>query len=173
MKGVVVDACVMQHFLTALISKTENDATRLVDCLSSGEGFAIDEKDKVVNQWRETCRHQVMEDWITLGIQAGYIRMVSSGPTAQHKKHLQTKLGFPYEQRHEGVYVEVAHTAPPHILVTDDIDFWEPKAKRRSAAEKARFVSGRTGGVCTYLRKKMKTQVLSVQQALSDLGCTT
>ncbi|WP_263411196.1 hypothetical protein [Terriglobus tenax] len=173
MSGVVVDACVMQRFLLALVEDRQDDVAHLFACLSEGLGFAIDSTDKMLNQWRETCKHLLMEDWIVRGIQNGYIRVVDPIRSQRHKKQLMQALGFPYQTRHEGVYVEVATASPPHLLISEDIDFWEPTAKRGSAEVKSKFISQSRGGVARYLNKEMGITVVNVSQAIAQLNCSS
>lgn len=169
--GIVVDACVMQRFIAGLISSTTNDETKLVDCIRAGKGFAVDEEQKILTQWRETCGHLVMEDWIAQGVQSGTIRAVGNRTDQRHKKALTLKEGFPYSDRHEGTYVEVAAVASPHLLVTVDIDFWEPTAKGRTSVQKQKIIDSGRGGVRRYLKRNMGVTVLTPGAALVELEC--
>jgi hypothetical protein len=87
----------------------------------------------------------------------------------QHKKHLMTKCGFPFQVRHEGIFISVAATIPPHILVGDDLDFWEPKEKGCSKQRRDEIMDSSAGTVCRYLRRKANVRVLSISQAIAEL----
>jgi hypothetical protein len=169
--GVVVDACVMQRFLVGLIGATATEETKLISCIEAGLGFVVDERHKILTQWRETCSHLVMEDWITQGVQRGTIKAVGNKTSQQHKKALVQQAGFPYSERHEGTYVEVAAVAPPHLLVTIDIDFWEPAAKGKPTKQKQKIIASGKGGVRRYLKRNMGVTVLTPGGALEVLTC--
>jgi len=171
LSGVVVDANVACEFLRFLLTEEENQVSLLFECLESSMGFAIDEGGALQHQWFESCNNIAFHGWFLERVKNGVIRVVKEGIPNQHRKHLRNNCGFPYSSRHEGKYVEVAYCASPHVLVTNDIDFWEPTAKKDDSARKEYLKKKGKGSVATYLYAELGIRVLTPTQAFSHLGC--
>jgi len=165
--GIVVDANVMSEFTQALIRDEATAARSLIDSIRVTHGFAIDKKGQIEQQWRNTCGNQYFGEWLVQALKDGAVRMVDTTPDAARRKKLHTEYGFP-RAGYEFTYVAVAVSAPPHYIVTDDIDFWEPKYKTAPAATKTATKQGRKGAVYKYLTKKMGVRVGTIEQAISD-----
>jgi hypothetical protein len=169
--GISVDSNVINLYLRAIISEETTDAAHLlVDCINRGPGFSIDEDGKMAHQWCETCNNKLFEVWFAEGIQAGTIRVVEHHLDEQHKKHLRTKLGFPYQERHEGVYIEVAAVTQEKLLISEDIDFWSPPDKKSAPERRKQIMEEGHGEVFRYLRSKVGVSVLTVDRALQRLA---
>jgi hypothetical protein len=168
--GMAVDSNVINLYLKCMIrEETADSAYKLIERISVGPGFSIDEGGKIEHQWNETCRHQLFDVWFAEGVQAGTIRMVEHFLDKKHKKHLRLKLGFPYQERHEGVYIEIAAVTAEKAIVTEDIDFWSPQDKLSSAERRRQIMGEGQGDVYKYLRKKVGVSVLTVDLALEHL----
>jgi hypothetical protein len=168
--GITVDSNVINAYLHCMINDETTDVVyRLIECISSGPGFSIDEDGKMMHQWNETCNNKLFEVWFAEGIQTGIIQAVEHMLSEQHKKHLRIKLGFPYQERHEGVYIEVAAVTPEKLLISEDIDFWSPTDKGSTPERRRQIMEGGQGAVCRYLRNKIGVCVLTVDLALRQL----
>lgn len=166
--GVSVDANVMNLFSGSLIQDEITDARTLVERIKSSHGFAIDVGGKIQHQWLETCDKTFFGQWFVEGLKAGWIRQVAAKTGEADAKKLRIGCGMP-SARHELAYIAVANVVtPPRYIVTDDIDFWEPKAKAADEKRKQEIKTRREGCVCQHLRK-MKIVVGTVAQALAEL----
>jgi hypothetical protein len=154
-----------------MIKEETTDAVhRLIERISSGPGFSIDEDGKMEHQWNETCNNKLFEVWFAEGIQAGIIRAIEHHLSEKHKKHLRIKLGFPYQERYEGVYIEVAAVTTEKLIISEDIDFWSPADKRSTPERRRQIMEGGQGEVCKYLRNKIGVGVLTVALALQQMA---
>jgi hypothetical protein len=165
--GVTVDANVMAGFTKSLISETSTDAYKIVERIKAGQGFAIDVGDLIKTQWFETCGRAVFGQWFVSQLQTGRIRMVTPLLANNHKRCLRKDCGMP--MRGEVIYVSVAAATTIRYIVTEDIDFWEPSAKRRDEKSKARIRTRREGAVCRYLSKYLEIRIGTPAMALGDL----
>jgi hypothetical protein len=168
--GISVDSNVINAYLRCLIHEETGDpAHLLIECIKTGPGFSIDEDDKIVHQWSETCKNKLFEIWLEEGIQAGNIRTVEHHLDEKHKKHLRINLGFPYRRRHEGVFIEVAAVTEERMIISEDIDFWSPRDKLSTPERRKEIMERGTGEVFRYLRTKVGVNVLTINLALDQL----
>lgn len=170
--GIVVDANVMNQFTQALINDLNNDVRFLISSIRGTHGFAVDDRGQIEQQWRNTCGHRLFGEWLVQGLKEGVVRMVTARIDEGQRKKLRIDLGFP-TGGYEGTYVAVAAAAIPHYIVTDDIDFWEPKYKKADEKKKAETKADRSGGVYKFLTKKIGVEVGTVLQAITDFGYKT
>lgn len=166
MSAITCDSCVMQRFAKYLVSGVDPQIEALVFGIATNHAFAMDAEGKMQHQWLETCGHQVFGEYLFQWLREGKISLFPVKLHEQHRKHLRTKCGFPFTERHEGVFVAVAAGAFPHILVAEDIDFWEPKEKGCAAARRAEVMRPNKGAVCRYVSKHLQVQVVTVDQAI-------
>ena len=167
--GMAVDADVMNSYLKSLIDgDIQGTVYRLIEGIKAGPGFSIDFDGKIEHQWHETCKHKLFESWFVEAIQAGAIRVVDNDLPEKHKKHLRLQLGFPYNQRFEGTYIEVAFATGEKIIISEDIDFWSPQDKRCSPERRRLLMEGRQGDVYRYLHAKVGIEVHTVAQAANE-----
>lgn len=166
--GAAVDANVMCAFTESLIRKTDTRERAVVQRLEISHGFAIDHTGQIKHQWFETCGANVFGEWFIQGLKGGKIVEVRASLDKQHKKKLQQDCGMP-TKRAEMMYVAVANVTALKYIVTNDIDFWEPKAKRQGNHEMHEQIKlKRSGAVSKYL-KSMKIRVGTPAMALTEL----
>lgn len=167
-RGVVVDSNVMNLFNQGVIEDETTDARQLVEKIEATHGFAIDAGGKIRQQWLETCDSVYFGTWFTEGLKTGRIHQVAPTISQADAKHLRITCGMP-RARFEFTYVAVANrVTQPRYIVTEDIDFWEPKAKTASHERKEAIKATRTGCVCKHLGQ-MGIAVGTVAQGLVDL----
>jgi hypothetical protein len=166
--GAAVDANIMCKFTESLIHDIETNERAVVRKLQSSHGFVIDDRGQIKHQWLETCGTNVFGEWFYQGLKTGIIREVQATLEKQHKKRLQQGCGMP-TKRAELMYVAAANVTELKYIVTDDIDFWEPKAKKRGNREKHDEIKQqRKGTVCKYLRS-LNIRVGTAAMALAEL----
>ena len=169
MSAIVCDSCVMQRYIEALIAGQVDCAIDVINCIRENHKFAMDMGRKMEHQWIETCGHQIFGEILVTWLREGRIEIFPGKLHEQHRKYLQTKCGFPFSQRHEGVFVSVAAEAFPHILVGDDLDFWEPAEKGCPGERRRKLMGNGKGSVCVYLKRELDVQVTWVEQAINLL----
>jgi hypothetical protein len=165
--GIVVDANVMNLFNQSLIKKEATGARTLVERIESTHGFVIDEGGQIEHQWLETCDKAYFGTWLVEGLKGGRIRKVVAVLEKQHRKKLRIDCGMP-TKRAELTYVAVANSVDNlKYIVTEDIDFWEPSAKKADETRKQAIKTARSGCVSKYLQT-LGIAVGTVAQGLSE-----
>jgi hypothetical protein len=166
--GVTVDANIMHAFTKSLINKDGSTDKQLVEKLEKSHGFVIDSGGKMQHQWLETCGRVVFGEWLVKGLREGIVRQVQEDLPNNHKKKLQQGCGMPVKR--EIMYVAVANATKARYIVTNDIDFWDPKSKKQgNEAQHKKIKEERRGDVCRYLAKSMDIRVGTAAMALAEL----
>ena len=164
---ITVDANVMHGFTHSLIKDVASAERQIVEHITAQHSFAIDDTGKIEHQWLETCGKSVFGEWFYSQLQKGVVKKVASKLDASHKKKLQNECGMP--MRGEIIYVAVAAVTDNRLIVTEDIDFWEPSAKLKSNEIKQKIKISGKGSVCKYLAKHLQITVATSSMALAKL----
>jgi hypothetical protein len=100
-------------------------------------------------------------------LKKGVVKKVAAELDKTHKKKLQNECGMPMKR--EIIYVAVAAVTDKRFIVTEDIDFWEPSAKKKDSAAKQKIKNSGKGAVCRYLAKNLQITVATPSIALAEL----
>src|SRR5258708_790340 len=158
----------MNVFSQNLIRNEIADTRTLIEWIETTRGFAIDAGGKIKHQWLITCDKTFFGTWFIEGLKAGRIRQVVAKLDERHSRHLRINCGMP-TAGFELTYVAVANVVDGlKYIVTDDIDFWEPSAKKKNEKTKQAIKAGRTGCVYKYTRS-IGIAVGTVSQALAEV----
>jgi hypothetical protein len=173
--GVSVDACVMVLFAKSFRPGNAEpgvaEAKALVTRIRSTIGFALDAGGKIQHQWLAGCGSKAggpFCEWFLQSVKEGRIRPVVPSLPEEHRKQLRIALGFPPGQFEE-TYIGVANVTATRYILTEDMDFFEPKHKNADAHAKCRSRDERQGGVCRYLLQRMKIRVGTIAHAECEL----
>lgn len=164
--GVTVDANVISNFSHDYLCGVDSASRIAVEQSIAKRGIVVDEAGKIQQEWFASCSKQFIEEWFVEQIKAGKIRFVKPSIEPHHRKKLKSELGFP---GNDLVYVSVCNVTETRYILTDDIDFFEPRLKSATHQSKQRAKDSRDGGVCRYLRKQMRITVGTAGHAISEL----
>lgn len=104
---------------------------------------------------RKGFGEQIFNIFFEEAVLKGKIEMVPSGGNATLRNHL-ILAGLPRKELH---YFQAAHSANAAYIVSEDIDFFEPKLKAASERSKARAKANRTGCICKLARKLIGAEI--------------
>ena len=166
--GVAVDAQIMSRFGQDMLASDQSLSGLLVERLVASHGLVIDYGGKIEHEWFTQCTHPLFREWYIQNLKLGHIRVVKGLIADEHKRALQTRLGFP-KRGYDIVYVKVANDTQKKYIVTDDLDFFDPKHKKSSHDTRERIKKQRDCGVCAYLDKRMGIKVGTPAHASVDL----
>ena len=153
MHAFVIDANAIKDFQTERVSGADG-ATLVQDCMEKifNNGFiAVDDKLLILSEWYSCCSHSAseysLEEWVLARIQEGKIKFKGIA------KSTDKSLIAMSVSRKDHKYIILSCEVRAHSLVTNDIDFHDPAAKKKSAATKAKIKKSKAGPVCKHLRK--------------------
>jgi hypothetical protein len=106
-----------------------------------------------------------LRDWIADRMQEGKIQIIAYPKNTPLNKTL-SKFGMELSDR---IYVFVAVADRSKMIVTDDIDFHNPKMKNAAGQKKAALKAAKSGPVCNYLRQNHGIKVGHLTEVQSSI----
>ena len=166
--GVAVDAQIMSRFGQDMLANNQSLSGLLVERLVANHGLAIDYDKKIEHEWFTQCAHALFKEWYIQNLKLGRIRMVKGSISEEHKRALHIRFGFPM-RGFDIVYIKVANDTQKKYIISEDLDFFDPKHKKSSHDTREKIKEQRNCGVCAYLKKRMGITVGTPIHASVDL----
>lgn len=105
--------------------------------------------------------------WISEKEKAGKIKRIKPYPLKKTDiKPLLNKYGFP---RNDILYINLANSIPKRYIISEDMDFYDPKSKNVCQKTKTKIINDRAGKLCKYLKKEFKIIVANIYNANNEL----
>lgn len=171
----VIDANVVCGYYKEAILGKANDltgpVTPIFDRLGNEDTAYIDEGGQVESEWRRVVENEWFEIWFTDSIRDGLIKRIGV-ETCRDLFVKLTVLGFPAsrDRWHIRVAKKVAESTNLCVLLTEDLDFYDPKKKLGSSKTRTSILLGEAGPVSAHLRRH---EGIVVSCAVNYLGhCT-
>jgi hypothetical protein len=165
--GTVVDANSIALFQYERIANAPGVATAAINHIFSVGHVAMDDQNFIREQWHQTAAGSAagmnLLDWIADRMQENKIRIVSYRKNTQ----LNKKLSSFQLDLSDRIYVFVAVADGSEMIVTEDIDFHDPKMKKVSAERKAEIKKSKCGPVCKFLLEEYKISILDISEVYS------
>lgn len=160
----VIDTNVLKCFFEEKVSDKEGEFTAAVTAIMTKGVVAIDEEGQAEQEYYDCCRPPSVGlsliDWVTLQLNNGAFRVFEMDKSV--RKELR-KLGVPHKD-HKWVFI--AKGAGADLIVSEDIDLFDPKAKKWSEKKKAQLRKDSGGSVAIHLRKKHGIKVCCCEGAV-------
>ena len=156
---VVVDANILASYyketVLGLGTECSHPTNDLFARLGSEDVAFLDEKGMVEGEWRLKADPDWFDAWLAERMTVGDIVVTSVSTCTQLLRKLRIDHGFPATGRDKW-YVCLARTRVEDTgervaIITEDVDFFEPKAKGNSKT-RAKFLAKGKGGVAKALR---------------------
>jgi len=167
----VIDAQMISNFIKEF-GDDSNDLTILINEITLKIGIVLD--DIIEQEWRNTAGNQIFEIWFSQCIAENQIKYIErSIVEIQYLKKLVTKYGFPKKKSRDIHYIKCANCTDVRYILTDDIDFYDPKHKESSYKVKEMIKTNRNGQLNNYLRRKLRIIVGRIEHCRNDFSCLT
>lgn len=148
MEGVVIDANVLKRVLAetgAMAEEEKGPLEILLDQIIDRYGLAINRF--IQQEWQNTCGEQYITIRLAELAKAGKVQDLPTDGSNQVRGRLQKECGLPQSSR-DYTYIDCARRIWPFYLLTEDIDLFDPRQKRGTAAAKKRARRDRQGALC-------------------------
>jgi hypothetical protein len=166
----IIDANAIKEFQDERANGISDNVQKSVDYILSIGSLALDEGDQILTEWHSCSSHaastMALEAWVDTQMQKGKIKIF----TVKNCKILRKKmisLGMPAK---DIKYVQLAKICSAHSLITNDIDFHDPKKKKATVFVKDRLKANKNGTVCKYLQKDLSLNVISWSEVYSIIN---
>jgi hypothetical protein len=131
--------------------------TDLIQRLGRQDRAFLDETGRIEQEYRDVVDPEWFEAWLGDRLANGDFVIVAAQACPELIRLLITKFGFPRKggDRH---YVALARAIveakqEPVALLSEDLDFYDPKAKQGSSKRRAKLLNTCGGPVARYLTK--------------------
>jgi hypothetical protein len=158
----------MSRFGQDMLASEQSLSGLLVERIVTKHGLAIDYGGKIAHEWFTQCPNSLFKEWYAQNLKLGRIRMVKGSITVEHKRALQVKLGFP-KRGYDLIYVKVANDTQIKYIISEDLDFYDPKHKLSNHEKWEKLKRERNCAVCFYLKTRMNITVGTPVHADAEL----
>lgn len=151
MNPIVVDTNCMAYFQKERLDEHFGEYSRLIDEVCSKGHISLDVKGKIKQEYADTCSPGAVGlnllDWLADMATKGIVREYEE---ASDLKQKCDKCGLPSK---DYKWVGTAIGAEAKLIVSEDIDLFEPKAKTWKAARKEQIKANSEGSMAKLLKK--------------------
>jgi hypothetical protein len=158
----IIDSNVFAAYYRASVLGTqpdiEGDPIALFDSLGGSDFGFLDSDGMIVGEWRKRAEKDAewFDEWLAGLLVDGYLMEIGIDTCLVLLRKLWGDCGFPKQSRDKW-YVRAAHTQSQTsgqiaAIVTEDVDFFEPAAKK-DPKKRARHLKSGNGKVAKLLRK--------------------
>lgn len=165
--SVVVDANVFKGFFQISVIGLKSELSADPTPLFLGEyRIALDDGGKIEAEWEGVVEREWFRAWIIDAYDQGLVSNYSPIVCALTKREL-VKLGFPRDSK-DIWYVRTAMAIAPHVnLVSEDMDFYDPKKKALSGSARKKVLLSKGSPVRRFLDKERDISVSCVEEFLT------
>ena len=150
--GMTVDSNVISAYIPEYI-REQGEVFETIETILGKIGIALTRT--IEWEWKSTCPGLVLVEWLTDQIKKGRIVYVTEEKVPRNvMTTLIQKYGFPVKSR-DRRYISCAYGTDTKYILSEDIDFFDPKAKCASEKMKRRVKTLRGGALCKYLKKEL------------------
>jgi hypothetical protein len=135
-KGTVIDANCWAKYCDDILHRAEGEGFRVFEKAKTKGAILLDGGDLIATQYKQTSGQTVFETFFNEGVVTGAIKLVKAEANAELRKKL-VQLGVP---KYEHIFFKTAISGQASYLVSEDIDFFDPRLKlaQENAKEAAR-----------------------------------
>lgn len=153
-----VDANAIALFQKERISRQEGEGAAAVNAITSENCIALDATNLCLQEWLNAASGSfpfALQDWINDMIATGKIRLYPLAPNDCRKRLLS--YGLPQDDHK---WVRLALGCRGNVIVTGDVDFFDPAKKKHSAEVKLKIRSSGRGSCSKALLKDFAVEVV-------------
>lgn len=158
----VVDANVMNLFQSERFKGETGPASESLDLMTLHSFIVLDAGGHCQDEWIACAGGKppiALEDWIADMFVRQKIQLVPMISDSMHQE--LTGHGIP---KKDHKWVRLARSSSADVIVTEDIDLFDPTKKNAcTAPAKAKIKSSRKGPVAKFLRKAYKIDVICIE----------
>lgn len=167
----VVDANILKAFYEKTVLEIEGSLTACPEEVIEGlEYIYLDDGGQIEHEWRSLVDPEWFESWLSNEMAIGNIGLLQVDNHAATCKKIY-KIGFPRGSK-DIWYVRTAKQvsisqAKPSVLITEDIDFFDPTKKGTSGEARIRVLKSKNSKLKKLLYKEEDISVLCLCEYLA------
>lgn len=165
MRPFAIDANAIASFQQERITKSDGDAVGAIRAILTSDCIALDIEKLCYQEWINVAGGSVpfaLTDWISDLLATGKVRFYNLSPNDCRKPLL--KLGLPPDDHK---WVRLAIGSGGKVLVTGDVDFFDPSKKSSSAKVKDKVRKSGKGPCCKALKRDFGIQIIDTSATVA------
>ncbi|RLC00681.1 MAG: hypothetical protein DRI57_31995 [Deltaproteobacteria bacterium] len=170
---IIIDANIINGYFQETVLELDSQLTAnpspIFDRLGDDHALFLDDGGHIEHEWGEVVEREWFEAWYADILKDGKAQLIRARTYPEIRKRLRN-LGFP-DKGGDIWYVRIAKTVSERYgnsnLITEDMDFFDPKKKRSQARMK--ILQSKVAPVAKYLRKKENVIVACVKAYIASL----
>lgn len=174
----VIDAQIFQQYFAcsqrSAACGLTCDPSFLFDLASEQLLLFLDEGEIIEHEWRNVVDRLWFDTWLAGEFARGKIRTIAVPPNGKLRRELLA-LGFPVRRSRDIWYVRtaceakvLAGTTEEMTLVSEDLDFYEPREKGAAHKRRMKILLASGGAVSKHLRREYQVLVACVATLLNQ-----
>lgn len=171
---IVIDAHIIASYYQESVGCADSKLTDATEAIFERVGVLdriyLDDGEQIENEWRRMADPEWFEAWYASLLASDAALLVPVAGCSDLRKKLEGH-GFPRGSR-DFWYVRtakaVAEVFAEAILLTEDMDFYEPSKKGVSGKQRENILRCSGGQIAKHLRKKEKIRVTCVASHLNS-----
>ncbi len=150
-----LDANCFKGYVDCLLDVGDKKYAEAVDCVFSVGKFASDSGELFIQEWKQTTGgsyNPFVNDLIAAWLAEGKIELLEFKTNQWTKKKL-SELGVP---KIDARIIDFCSGADVSFIISEDIDLFEPKAKKSDSKRMQSIKCNGTGDVAKFAKKNLK-----------------
>lgn len=168
-KPTVIDANCLNYFQNERILDTRGPVSVAIDLVFQFGHIAIDDEYQAIQEYVDCAEGPAalnLGDWI-----ADQMATQKIIPYQMHKdQNLRKHLRLVGLQRKDHKWIFIAIGAGSELIITNDVDLFQPDGKSKTAGAQEKIKRCRQGSLCKELRKRYGIH-LSIPEGVDDFLC--
>lgn len=152
-KGTVVDTCALFKCFNDLLLDDSSDGALFLSAVFDRGFLAIDSEGRAMQEYEDTAKPGALREGLTTWIadQALHGRVLAFEIDHSQNKAIR-ELGLP---KKDWKWIGIAIGSGSKIIVTEDIDLFDPTEKGCGAKRREAIMSGSSGKLAHFCKKKL------------------
>ena len=155
--GVVADTNMMKYYYDDVIHEENSFQKHLIDRICGSCGFVIDHQ--IEFEYISKIHTFGFRDWLGTKMWEGKIDIINERNetklSPRNKNYIHQNLGLPRNNSKDIHFIMCANHTTIKIILTNDIDFFDPRMKEASSITKDRIKNERQGQLCHFLEREL------------------
>ena len=155
--GIVADTNIIKYYYDDVSHDEFNFQRKLIDSICDNCGFVINEQ--IYWEYELKITTFGFKDWLGTMMWEGkidYINERSETKLSPHNKNIiHDKFGLPRNNSKDIHFIICANHTTIKYIITNDIDFFDPKKKEVNSENREKIINQRSGQLCHFLEKKL------------------
>lgn len=153
-----MDANCFKYYIDAIINENNSSHIEAVNHVLSNSTFVLDDAGLFLQEWKQTtggAYNPFVDDLVSNWLASGQIKLSKFIRNNTIKTKI-ISLGVP---KIDARIIEFSTGTDIDVILTEDIDLYEPSLKSGKASKRTQVICGKKGSVARYVKREFRIQI--------------